>query len=477
MLSTGTIPESLKSIHKAFTNIVPNHSLGIPISLFAGLATTSLFVLAFRDICITTDVDVTQNALSKSKSESHLKSKSKSKSKVIPSPLTTQIPTLSHEKISALPYPPDIFPGARDITSPHGSTRAYEFGPLNGPKILLVHGISTPCISLHHLATALASTHGCRVLLFDLFGRGYSDGVADLPHDERLYTAQILLVLTSSSISWAGEGFHIIGFSMGGGIAVDFAVDFPAMVRGVVLLAPGGLIREERFGWKGKVMRKWWFPDGLWGWILRRRVRGAYEEVSSSLSTSPSSSLRASDSEFKPGNHVENRAQVDSELIMAVPSSFSSPVASTDTKISFDDTPISPSLPYITVGQVMRWQTQQHRGYANAFASSIMYASISGCGEKWMGLWEARSGSVMQQESNVKREKILVVVGEWDDVVVVKELKEDLEGVVGSIGAGNVGSGVFDERVVWKVLEGAGHEFPITRGEEVAGIIGEFLEV
>ncbi|KAB8302572.1 hypothetical protein EYC80_005955 [Monilinia laxa] len=421
MLSPVTIPESLNSIHKVFTNIVPNHSLGIPLSLFAGLATTSLFFLTFRDVYFTGDVTKIASWEKKSDLEP------KSKSKIVPSPLTTQIPTLSRGEIFALPYPPDIFPGARDIPSPYGSTRAYEFGPLTGPKVLLIHGISTPCISLHSLATTLASSHGCRVLLFDLFGRGYSDGVADLPHDERLYTAQILLVLTSSSLSWVGDGFNILGFSMGGGVAVDFAVGFPEMVQSVVLLAPGGLIREEQFDWKGKM-------------------------------------------------EDDDQGQVDSELTTAIPSS--SLARRTDTRISFDETPISPSLPHITVGEVMCWQTQRHRGYANAFASSIMYASISGCEETWRRLWGSRDCRTSQEDSKSRiREKILVVVGEWDDVIVPEELKEDLERMADSIDTGDDRRWNFDERVVWEVVKGAGHEFPITKGEEVAGLVGKFLNV
>ncbi|KAF7879133.1 hypothetical protein EAF04_000332 [Stromatinia cepivora] len=475
LLPTGTIPQNLNSIHKTFTNIVPNQSLGIPISLFAGVATTSLLFFTLRDICTTTDI--TKTTLSKAKSDKE------SQSKIIPSPLTTQIPTLSQEEISTLPYPPDIFPGARDIPSPYGNTRAYEFGPLNGRKILLIHGISTPCISLHSLATTLASSHGCRVLLFDLFGRGYSDGVADLPHDERLYTAQILLVLASSSLSWVGDGFNILGFSMGGGIAVDFAVAFPGLVRDVVLLAPSGLIREEHFGWMGRVMRRWWFPDGLWGWILRRRVRGAYRGVSNPRSSS-SASLPACGSDFGDQQN-ENQGQLDSELITAIPASNASPIANTDTEASFDDTPISPSLPHTTIGQVMHWQTHQHQGYANAFASSIMHASISGRTNTWRGLWgpwEPCRNIINQEKSkNSKREKILVLVGECDDVIVAEELKEDLEVVVESIGGGGDGDGDggrsmgFEERIVWKVVKGAGHQFPITRGGEVAGFIGKFL--
>ncbi|KAI9650307.1 hypothetical protein NHQ30_000320 [Ciborinia camelliae] len=170
--------------------------------------------------------------------------------------------------------------------------------------------------------------------------------------------------------------------------------------------------------------------------------------------------------------------QVDSELTTAAP--CYTPAANTDTRISFDDTPISSLRPYITVGQVMRWQTQQHWGYANAFASSIMYASISGRGEKWVELWGPRGGSLIQEETSFKRratDKILVMVGDWDDVIIAEEVKEDSNMVIGSIGAEDEWSEWFDERVVWRMVRGAGHEFLITRGEEVAGLIGKILDV
>lgn len=299
--------------------------------------------------------------------------------------------------------------------------------------------------------------------------------MSDLPHDERLYTTQVLLVLTSSSLSWVGDGFHIIGFSMGGGIAVDFAVAFPKMVKDVILLAPAGLIREEHFGWKGKMMRKWWFPDGLWGWILRRRVSGAYDGVPNP-SSSPSTPPQISDPQADDKQH-ESQGQVDSELTTAVPAS--SAATNAEARVSFDDTPISSLLPHITVGQVMRWQTQQHRGYANAFASSIMYASVSGRMETYKGLWGPCTSSASEETSaHNEREKILIMVGEHDDVIVAEELREDLKtAVVERFGTRDDGSDIFDEKITWKVIESAGHEFPITRGEEVASCIGKFLRI
>lgn len=84
---------------------------------------------------------------------------------VVPSPLKTLLPKLSEAEIHSLAYPPDLFPGARDVDTPYGNTRVYEWGPEDGRKVLLVHGISTPCLSLGLVAGKLVES-GCRVMMF-----------------------------------------------------------------------------------------------------------------------------------------------------------------------------------------------------------------------------------------------------------------------------------------------------------------------
>lgn len=86
---------------------------------------------------------------------------------VIPSPRATLLPGLSEEEVRNLPLPNDVLPGGRDVESPYGTLRVYEWGREDGPKVLMVHGITTPCIALGGLAHALVD-RGCRVILFDL---------------------------------------------------------------------------------------------------------------------------------------------------------------------------------------------------------------------------------------------------------------------------------------------------------------------
>lgn len=85
--------------------------------------------------------------------------------RIIDSPLPLIQSTLTKEQKKKLPYGPDALEGARDVETPFGSIRVYEWGPEDGKKVLLVHGISTPCVALGGLADELVQK-GCRVMLF-----------------------------------------------------------------------------------------------------------------------------------------------------------------------------------------------------------------------------------------------------------------------------------------------------------------------
>lgn len=87
------------------------------------------------------------------------------------SPLRTIVPRLSKEDVAQLPYPPDALPGRRDVITPYGTMRVYEWGPREGRKVLFLHGISTPCISCKPLADKLVDESGCRVMLFGRLSR------------------------------------------------------------------------------------------------------------------------------------------------------------------------------------------------------------------------------------------------------------------------------------------------------------------
>ena len=84
--------------------------------------------------------------------------------KTIASPRETLLPRLTPVQAASLPYPPNLFPGDRDVETPYGVMRVYEWGPEDGRKVLLVHGDTTPGPMLGPIAEALVN-EGCRVMI------------------------------------------------------------------------------------------------------------------------------------------------------------------------------------------------------------------------------------------------------------------------------------------------------------------------
>ena len=87
--------------------------------------------------------------------------------RIIDSPRETLLPYLSPSQIESLPYPPDYLPGARDVETPYGTMRVYEWGPEDGRKVVLIHGDTTPAPMLGPLAAKLVAS-GCRVIVLGM---------------------------------------------------------------------------------------------------------------------------------------------------------------------------------------------------------------------------------------------------------------------------------------------------------------------
>ncbi|EPQ58875.1 alpha/beta-hydrolase [Gloeophyllum trabeum ATCC 11539] len=134
-------------------------------------------------------------------------------------------------------YPPDFYEGGQYVDLPYGRIRYWVFGPETGKKIVFIHGFSIPAIIWKDVAPELAA-RGFRVLLFDLYGRGYSDA-PQTAYDTALYTTQLALLM--QHVKW--DKAYIAGVSMGGGIAAAFTATFPDLVDDkIALVCPAGLM-------------------------------------------------------------------------------------------------------------------------------------------------------------------------------------------------------------------------------------------
>ncbi len=121
-----------------------------------------------------------------------------------------------------------------------GVTHYHLSGPVDGPLVVCVHGLTTPSFVWGPFAKGLAAL-GFRVLVYDLYGRGFSDRPEEL-QDKVFFNRQLEGLLIHLGVE---EPFHLIGYSMGGAVAAGFAATHPSRVRRLVLLASAGMARAD----------------------------------------------------------------------------------------------------------------------------------------------------------------------------------------------------------------------------------------
>ena len=118
----------------------------------------------------------------------------------------------------------------------HGCRRAFRQAG-QGPPMLLLHGLGDSSAAWAVLLPELARTH--RVIAPDLLGHGCSDtprGDYSIP----AHANDLRDLLGALRIRRA----TVIGHSLGGGLAMQLAYQFPHLVDRLVLVAPGGVTRD-----------------------------------------------------------------------------------------------------------------------------------------------------------------------------------------------------------------------------------------
>ena len=260
----------------------------------------------------------------------------------------------------------------------------------------------------------------------DLWGRGYSDAPYDVPFDTRLFTTQILFALTSSPLSWTGRAsrcFSVIGFSLGGGIAMAFAALFPQMLRSLVLLAPSGILRRV--------------PADYMGDIIRAPASSAYDlrvAVGKLLGVQQDSSR--DDSE-----QVAHEAQ---------------------------GPPEGPEPSTVDVQAVIQWQYDCCAGFVDSFVRTIRHGPLMGQQVDWIRVGQVLTGhepngGLPQGPLPLAGRKILMIFGAADSIVPCTEVVEDFESLCPGVG----------KHLEVRLVPG-GHGFPVPGADSVVEHIAQF---
>lgn len=147
--------------------------------------------------------------------------------------------------MATLLSPEEMFPaGHTDIVqrflnlSTGIRVRVAESGPPDGPPVLMLPGWGAAIYMYRHAFDELAR-QGLRVIALDLRGFGLSDRPKDRgAYRLDAYISDLLATLDALSL----DRVALVGQSMGGGLALRFALRHPNRVTQLGLINPSGLI-------------------------------------------------------------------------------------------------------------------------------------------------------------------------------------------------------------------------------------------
>jgi pimeloyl-ACP methyl ester carboxylesterase len=163
-----------------------------------------------------------------------------------------QVHTEYRSVLDAWPVPHDEL----RVPTSQGETFIVTCGPANAPAVLLLHGGATNSAMWIRNAQTWARTF--RLHAVDIIGEPGFSAPSRPSLSSEAYARWLDDVLAALSLSRVS----IVGASLGGLIALDYAIRRPASVRALVLLAPAG-IANVRVGYLFSVVPLYFM--GAWG--------------------------------------------------------------------------------------------------------------------------------------------------------------------------------------------------------------------
>lgn len=130
-------------------------------------------------------------------------------------------------------YP--LLPGVRSrvVATPRLRQHVYESGPEGAPPLLLSHGNASSARFFEELMAALPEYH---IVAPDHRGYGASEARrADATRGLRDYSDDLEALVRA--LGW--DRFYLLGWSLGGNIAMQYAIDHPERIRTLTLHATG----------------------------------------------------------------------------------------------------------------------------------------------------------------------------------------------------------------------------------------------
>lgn len=118
-----------------------------------------------------------------------------------------------------------------------------------GDSLLLIHGLGSSTRDWEEQVPAFS--HKYKVLTIDLRGHGQSDKPKG-PYSMQMFAEDIAELLKKLGIN----STHILGISLGGGVAFQFAVDYPDLVKSLIIVNAGIEIPMNSFKMKLEAFKR-----------------------------------------------------------------------------------------------------------------------------------------------------------------------------------------------------------------------------
>lgn len=226
----------------------------------------------------------------------------------------------------------------------------------------------------------------------------------------------------------------MIGYSLGGALAADIASRIPTSIEGLILIAPGGLIRTSHITWKSRLLysSNGFLPEWLIERLVARRLWTGPETTRTIEPENDARSATLNQNDDEPKGGLRSSAVYTTSHHLLLPEYVNS-----------------------TASKVVDWQIQHHKGFIPAFISSIRHAPIHGQQARWTILREH-----IEKGVGVLR-RVYIVLGETDPIIVAEELVEDATAVLGK------------ENVEVKIIKGVGHEVAISNPDDIVSVMEE----
>jgi pimeloyl-ACP methyl ester carboxylesterase len=124
-----------------------------------------------------------------------------------------------------------------DVPTSRLRTHVLTAGPGDAPVLVLVHGNVSSARFFAPTMSVLAEQYRC--LAPDLRGFGLSAAAyVDARRGVRDFADDLHALLTESTLVPAGQPVHLLGWSLGGGVVLQYAIDHPGAVASIVLESP-----------------------------------------------------------------------------------------------------------------------------------------------------------------------------------------------------------------------------------------------